>query len=420
MDKSRLKMIQHLVTQIELQLDWGQGKSWSNKDFEELSNQIFDATKKRLSVTTLKRIWGRAELIANPSTGTLDILSEFAGYESWRAFLGSEEIVPGELVESGLKKQKLPLLIGVLVVIGLIVIASWSYNSKKKEVVSDLDSLEFKFSSRVVSNEIPNSVVFDYDASATSVKSKIEIQQSWDDSKRILVHRDDSVATCIYYMPGFFKSKLVVDGTIVKEDDVFIKTEGWLGTIQIDSLPIYLSKDEIIKEEQLEIGQDVLNDYKIDPRTTDALMGFSNVRDFDGLTIKDFELDIQLRNTFEKVLSGCQAAKVVVLYDGGAIMIPLAEKGCISNLYVMAFEEYFDGKKNDLSGFGVDFNDFVDLKCISIGGKLQIFVNGNLVYEFAVPDNALKIKGVNIYFEGGGSIRKVRLNNSTGISFPLY
>ena len=77
-------MIDSLVAQIEEQLGWGSGSDWSNKDFEELSDRIFDSTKKRLSVTTLKRIWGRAEMVANPSSATLDILSEFIGYKNWR------------------------------------------------------------------------------------------------------------------------------------------------------------------------------------------------------------------------------------------------------------------------------------------------------------------------------------------------
>ena len=86
MDKRNFIVIQRLVQQIEQQLGWGSGQEWSNKDFEVLSEQIFERTKKRLSVTTLKRIWGRAELVANPSLGTLDILSQFVGRKNWREY----------------------------------------------------------------------------------------------------------------------------------------------------------------------------------------------------------------------------------------------------------------------------------------------------------------------------------------------
>ena len=84
--KDSSEHLRQLVQQIEAQLGWGEGSTWTNKDFQELSERIFAHTRQQLSVTTLKRVWGRAERVANPSGATLDILAEFAGYGSWRAF----------------------------------------------------------------------------------------------------------------------------------------------------------------------------------------------------------------------------------------------------------------------------------------------------------------------------------------------
>ena len=73
-----------------------------------------------------------------------------------------------------------------------------------------VDKRLFAFESKVVSTGLPNSVIFAYDASSADSNAQIEIQQDWDDRKRIEVSQKDSIATCIYYRPGFFKSKLVV------------------------------------------------------------------------------------------------------------------------------------------------------------------------------------------------------------------
>ncbi len=58
------------------------------KDFELLAGEIFQKTRKQLSVSTLKRFWGyvghREEEKARLST--LDILSEFIGYQNWTTF----------------------------------------------------------------------------------------------------------------------------------------------------------------------------------------------------------------------------------------------------------------------------------------------------------------------------------------------
>ncbi len=59
------------------------------KDFELLSRQIYARTGKMLSVSTLKRFWGyvnkeKTERIVRYST--LDILSEYIGYQNWALF----------------------------------------------------------------------------------------------------------------------------------------------------------------------------------------------------------------------------------------------------------------------------------------------------------------------------------------------
>ena len=233
MDKQKLRMIRALVNQIEQQLGWGAGGDWSNKDFEDLSERIFEVTKKRLSVTTLKRIWGRAELVANPSSATLDILSEFVGFKNWREFVQSNETNPSFTSTNRKKKYFIPLLIlGLLTVIAGVIIFFWPRNPSVSSSAIPFDASEFVFHSTVVSDEIPNSVIFEYDASQANDTSIIEIQQSWDNRKRIEVSKKDSIATCIYYRPGFFKSKLVVDGAVVKENDVFIQTQNHQAFIQ--------------------------------------------------------------------------------------------------------------------------------------------------------------------------------------------
>ncbi|WPQ63248.1 hypothetical protein SIO70_00025 [Chitinophaga sancti] len=44
---------------IETRLNWGKSSEWTNYDFEKLSVAIQDKTGVTLSVTTLKRLWGK-------------------------------------------------------------------------------------------------------------------------------------------------------------------------------------------------------------------------------------------------------------------------------------------------------------------------------------------------------------------------
>ena len=63
------------------------------RDFELLSRQIYDRTGKMLSVSTLKRFWGyvdkeHAGRLVRLST--LDILSEYIGFQNWALFCQSD------------------------------------------------------------------------------------------------------------------------------------------------------------------------------------------------------------------------------------------------------------------------------------------------------------------------------------------
>ena len=56
------------------------------KDFEFLSECIFEKFHERISPTTLKRLWGYLSETTTPRKSTLDILSMFVGYDNWKDF----------------------------------------------------------------------------------------------------------------------------------------------------------------------------------------------------------------------------------------------------------------------------------------------------------------------------------------------
>ena len=55
---------------IEQMVDWGSSELWTNQDFELLGEEIYAKTHVHLSITTLKRIWGKVDYQSKPSTST--------------------------------------------------------------------------------------------------------------------------------------------------------------------------------------------------------------------------------------------------------------------------------------------------------------------------------------------------------------
>ena len=64
---------------------------WSQTDFEELSASIEQQTGSRLSVYTLRRLFGNVENNGNPAINTLSIMARYVGYAGWGNFLSQTQ-----------------------------------------------------------------------------------------------------------------------------------------------------------------------------------------------------------------------------------------------------------------------------------------------------------------------------------------
>ncbi|MER3318722.1 MAG: hypothetical protein RIB79_10570 [Allomuricauda sp.] len=403
------KHIAHCFKLISDKLSRGPMELWDTRDFQVLSDSIHNETGILLSISTLKRLSGRIHYSSRPNTNTLDTLAKYVGYDNWRVFLKSFE--PTKVVVKNRKPVNTTLLLkyGITISLLLFVVFSYFFLQNRTKYYSPND---FVFSVKSVTTGLPNSVIFSYDASIVDKKAKIEIQQDWDKQKRVTVNKNDSVLTSIYYKPGFFKSKLVVNDSIIKEKDVFIPSNDWLATIETDSIPIYLDL-----ENELSIDIDKLKSHGINPYTEKTIVGLYQVRDFGELYTDEFELTTSFRNDFESGSTPCQVAQLTIIHEDGPIAIPLCNKGCISDISLFAFNRQISGKKNNLSNFGVDSTDYIQLKCISKDQKLTILVNENHAYTFDVPKPRSKIIGVCFFFEGAGSVKDVRIKKNDSLLY---
>jgi hypothetical protein len=85
MSDIEITYIEKCLRQIEEQLNWGSSQNWKQRDYEALSDLIFEETKIQLSLSTLKRIWQK-RYKQLPQPGTLNALVQFLGYTTWQEF----------------------------------------------------------------------------------------------------------------------------------------------------------------------------------------------------------------------------------------------------------------------------------------------------------------------------------------------
>ena len=416
------------LRQIEAKVGWGSGEAWSTADFERLGEQIADQTGVSLSVTTLKRVWGRVKYASAPTETTLNALAAFAGYANWRecrnALLATPPATETEPLPAGTLEALGPpvpapvarprtrrgWLLGAGLVAGLAGVLVFFQNHA---AIPPPDPADFSFSSRPVTRGIPNSVVFRYDASASPTDS-VFIQQSWDPRRRQAVPRDGKEFTSIYYFPGFFKAKLLVGGRVVREHGLLIPSDDWVVAVRQEPVPVYFERDQVIRDGVLQLPVAAIEGRNVPMQPQPPTVRYRNVRDLKGLRNDNFTFETRLRNDFRTGSAACQNVLLGLMCEDDMMLIELCAKGCVANLGLYLAGHQVEPSRADLSGLGFEPGGWVTLRCQVRNRHVQLFVDGRKAYEATFPNQPVRLVGVSYDFEGTGSVDYVRFSRPDG------
>lgn len=413
----------------EINTGWGDSSDWTNQDFVVLSEKIQERTGVALSHVTLKRVWGKVKYDSLPNTHTLDTLVQYLGYESWRDFKsqnGNGSVVDGNPREiphhreNAAERRPAPgkllrhsrriLLKGLISAVALAVLIFLVFFIKKDRSTI-INSNDYAFSSKkVVAEGLPNSVVFNYDATKSPYDSVV-IQQSWDKTLAVKVSKKQHQHTSIYYYPDYYRAKLIVGGKIVKVHRLLIKSKGWMPIVVQSPVPVYFNRDEAMADGKLGLSVSKIEARNIPMQPSPPTVMYSNVTDFGDIYSDDFVFETSIRNDYHLGAAACQNTTIYILCEGTAVGIPLCARGCISNIDLLFTNYFVSGKQADLSDFGVDFSNYIKVKVVSKNGKGIIFINGKPVYTVTHDIVKSKIVGFDFIFRGTGSIDYVKLSN---------
>lgn len=457
-----INYINSCVSLIETRLNWGKSSEWTNYDFEKLSVAIQDKTGVTLSVTTLKRLWGKLKYENMPAVTTLNTLAKFAGFEDWRDFKqqGAVQVLPSATdlpvspsatdLQVSASATDLPVLPSVtdfpispsatdlpvspsvtdlpvsssvpnlqelpkktapsrkrgIWLLGLLILPAIFLVSNRKP---PLNPAAFKFSSNKVRMEgVPNSVVFNYDATAAG-KGDVYIAQSWDVRRKMRVSASEKVYSTIYYVPGYFRAKLMVGDQIMKEHDLMIASGGWLALLEKENdVPLYFKKEEFQYPDSIAVSAAVLSGYNVALQPALPALRFYNVRDMEGIQDDNFTFETTLKSEYDQGTSACQRIEVLILCKNDVIIIPLCAKGCVGNLQLYAAGASVGSGVADLSKFGCDLRQWVNVKVVAKDRHMQFFVNGVEAYALDCPDMPVDIVGVEYRFNGIGVVKGTR------------
>lgn len=416
-------ILQQILKDIENHLGWVSGLEWSTRDFADLSRNIYEKTGVVLSVTTLKRIWGKVNYKSKPTSATLNALVQYIGYANWQSYLKikSQKIntEPAEAVGKNIdaknknsSKRKVWLIASVVSIISLAFLLNSFFprpNEKPKQKSADVYSFTSKM---MVSEGVPNSVIFEYDATAADPTDTIYIQQSWDKNLRKRVSSKEKIHRSLYYYPGYFQAKLVVNEAVVKEQPLYITTKDWLPLVEQEGSPVYFKVSDALNIPDvlhLSLEKIEANHIPLQPKT--PWVSYFNIREFKDINTDDFILETRIRHDYKEGAAACQNSEIHILFEGGAFVIPLSAPGCVSGL--MFFDS--NGQIKDTSPLGCDLSKWVDIVCSVKNKRGQLYIDGKLAYDnLSLNLPPLKIKGLRFRFQGTGSVELVKLSKDNG------
>lgn len=399
------KLVKVCLRQIEDKLGWGNAAQWHNEVFIELSETIEKETHVLLSPTTLKRVWGRVNYENAPSISTLNALSQFAGYLNWRDFKNKVDSKNPSWIERKITPNARIIVVSasVLTLVFISLFSMIGIGNKN----ATIDSSQIKFSSYPIAEGIPNSVVFDFDLNGVKSDS-IYIQQFWDRTKTIKIKPGQKQATGIYYYPGYFRAKLLIDGKKIKQHDLFIKSNGWLGTVDYHPIPKYI-KEVRQTSNKLSLPSDIIDEIV---RSEEPLVSsFHYVKNFEKVSGDNFVLNTTIKNVYRDKWAVCQHASIIIMGTKSSLIIPFSIPGCASELGIMLSETYLNGKEHDLSELGLALTTFKNIKIKVKEKHLTLSAENEKIFSKAYHESIGDIAGIRYHFLGAGEVKSIQLTD---------
>lgn len=384
----------------------------TQRDFDHIGDEIEKRSGILISGTTIKRL-AYGEFSRLPQIATLNAIANYFDHKTWQDYR-SAAIQPAPIAEAPNKPDKQKHILKYIYIVGgIVLLAGIYFFVSPKRTVTHIEKASFTFHKNT-SNEIPNTVVFNYNIDEVQADSFF-IQQSWDKNRRIRVYKKNYTLTDIYYEPGFHLAKLIANDSVIKIIEVSIPTDGWC-FYAIDNIanytPEYIKTAGFIKNGALGLTVPQLLENKIDIKK-DKLYHYVYFPERMDVPGDNFKLTTRVRMK-EVRNNTCPYITLEVFCQRYYMIMKSTTGGCAHQAGLQFGEHGIRGKDADLAPVTFDVSQWTDVE-ITVKNKLAtIYINGKQVFSTQYRNDTKNIAGLAFISNGLCEVDHVAITGLDG------
>lgn len=402
--------------------------AWSNAYYHSLGAKIWKESRVRLSVNTLKRVFGKikTEQYYVPQKATLNALAIFLGYENWEVFKTANQL-PGYIELNGEKKLAADVSKGkkdfgpfsqtisyfMYVALAIVVIAAVSSYLNNGSAYK-----EVRMSCKNPKGSNSHSAAFKL-ICPPSFRDTTSFVLDFDDGEQEKMSCMQQEVNHYYQTPGWYMVHLKYKNEVVDSTVVVVQSDGWFAYVN-KNRPLAeryrLHKFDGRIESLNSLTNSDINKAGIDT-VQQFFVNFVNIKDTD-ISGDGFELVADVRSSDYLKRGHCASINFNIFGNLGAHCAGVANPECTTQANATFSEQVKTGIRNDLRAFGYNLVNGGIFKLNIKNKVVRVFLDNKLIYTVAYQKSIGKIKGVEVRFSGLGEIRSFSLKDlRTGAAF---
>ncbi len=369
---------------------WGPSSTWKHRQFVELSSLIQERSGVLISLSSLKRLFGKVSYNHQPQYETRNALVIFLGYESWDDFTAKNSISFTEPIkEKTISVFTSTWKIFVLGIVAVFLIIPLFYLIKKKKENTLISKV--RFSGTYIKSNYPSAVVFNYNIQDLSDSIVINYDDDFTDTPREVLDPKKHTITHRYILPDLYQVSLIHKGRTIRTLSVNLETQSWQAFLAYNNMTKFYYIETQKETGRLEVNPEEVYKTGLFRKDEAVVVKYRLVNDL-GINGDQCRLKFRVADLNKIKSLDCFFASFVIHGDSGKINITFAQKDCLNKAYIKFGEQIFDGKVSDLSALSTDFSTWQDIELKVKDNKLSIFINNQSRLNLQFPIRMGKIK----------------------------